>query len=379
MANPGLGFRQVFSVLAEMSRHLLQPLVFTSLLAPVAPGEQTALVGNTSWMFLGAGLIIDPGTANAELVIPDTLTPNVSFKATFLNSHGANARVLGITFPIQSNLDPLFTVPEVLSYLSRAQNDFLARVPSYFLLVNSTFPAGQIIQTTDCTPIMLVRVAASTRNIVSISLSRTAGVVTAITSSPHNLSVGSPFCILDPTGDPTFAGSFQVANVLNSSAFNYFQPGQPDSSAIGGTIGLLLRLYEVTQESLSQAHPNWQNRLITSPKSWFEDRVGVYQWGIDGRAATNFPVELLYAIRDVDLLGQMDGFLCPDIAIHIIKYRALQFCFRKDGEMRNSQLAKYCEMRFDRGVMAVQRWMAQVVNSPVSMGTTNPSRSRARA
>jgi hypothetical protein len=379
VANPGLGYRTVYSVLMEMSRHLLQPLVSATLLSAVTPGEQTVGVSNTQWMFEGAGLIVEPGTSNAELILPDTIVPSTSISALFANSHAANSLVLGATFPIQAATDPLFTPSEILSYISRAQNDFLARVPSYYVLANATIKVGQLIQTTDCTPIQMVRVAASTRSTSLTSLTRTSGLVVAVTQSPHNLSVGSKFSILNPVGDSTFAGgAFSVNAVLSPTSFNYYQVGA-NSSASGGTVGLLLRLYEVTQESLSQLSPNWQNHSINSPQSWFEDRVAVYEWGVNGIPASNFPAQLLYSIRDVDLLGQMDGFLIPDVALHLCKWKALEYCWLKDGEMHNPQMAAYAQMRFERGIMAVQRWLDQVSNSPLSMTNQRASQSRARA
>lgn len=380
MANPGLGYRLCYSLLGEMSRHLLQPLVSATLTSSVSPGEHTVSVSNTQWMSTGAGLIVEPGTSNAELIIPDTIVPNTSLSATFANSHAANSPILGMTFPIQAGTDPLFTPSEILSYISRAQNEFLARVPSYYVVASAMIKLGQLVQTTDCVPIIMVRVAASTQSTSIVSLTRTAGLVVAVTATPHNLSVGGRFSILNPVGDATFAGgAFAVNSVISATSFNYYQRGQADSSASGGTVGLLLRLYEVTQESLSQIYPNWQNRLITQPRSWFEDRVAVYQWGVDGRPASNFPAELLYSIRDVDMLEQMDGFLVPDIALHYVKYRALQYALEKDGEARNPQMAKYYGMRFDRGVMAVERWIDQTMNALLSMSDTKVTRSRARA
>jgi hypothetical protein len=379
VANPGLGYRQVYSVLMEMSRHLLQPLVSATLLSAVTPGEQTVGVSNTQWMFEGAGLIVEPGTSNAELILPDTIVPSTSISALFANSHAANSLVLGATFPIQADTDPLFTPSEMLSYISRAQNDFLARVPSYYVLANATIKAGQLIQTTDCTPIQMVRVAASTRSTSITSLTRTSGLVVAVTQSPHNLSAGSKFSILNPVGDSTFAGgAFSVIAILSPTSFNYYQGGA-DSSASGGTVGLLLRLYEVTQESLSQLYPNWQNHSINSPQSWFEDRVAVYQWGVNGIPASNFPAQLLYSIRDVDLLGQMDGFLVSDVCLHGVKYLALAYALEKDGEMKNIPMAQFYRLRFDRTVMAVQRWLDQVMNAPLSMTNQRVTQSRARA
>ena len=333
-------------------------------------------------MFPGAALVVDPGTSLAELIIPSAIGTN-SITAIFLNNHAQFAPVMGVTFPVQIDTDPIYTVPEVLSYISRAQNEFLVRVPSSYLLASQTVETGQITQQTPCTPIMIARVALSSKNVAISTLTRSSGSVIAITTGAHNLSAGAAFSVINPMppilpalSNSSFAGAFQVASIISPTSFSYKQVAS-DATATGGFIGSFVRLYESTQESISQVTPNWRSHHGI-PRSWFEDRVAVYQWGVDRLPDSNFPVELLFSIRDVDMLGQLDGFLVPDILVYLIKYKALQYCWSKDGEQRDMKRAQFCGMRFDRGVMAAQRWIAQVVASPLSMTQTSPSRNRAR-
>ena len=110
----------------------------------------------------------------------------------------------------------------------------------------------------------------------------------------------------------------------------------------------------------------WQNAFQLSPKSWFEDRTGNYTWGVGGKPSSNFPVELLISQRDSDTLTLTDGLLVPDVVLHFVKYLAMSYMWSKDGEQRNSELEKYCRMRFDRGVMATQRWVDRIMDSAQS-------------
>ena len=72
----------------------------------------------------------------------------------------------------------------------------------------------------------------------------------------------------------------------------------------------MLRLYEVTQEELTMQDRFWQSNYTAPLRSWFEDRAGLYQWGVGGVPSTTFPVELLCAVRDDDALTMLSGFLC---------------------------------------------------------------------
>jgi hypothetical protein len=147
-----------------------------------------------------------------------------------------------------------------------------------------------------------------------------------------------------------------VGTVISSTSWSYTQV-QPNATTTGGAAVLWLRLYETSSEELSIQNPFWRNQNITQLSSWYEDRTGNYQWGVNGKPATTLPVEVLVSQRDTDTLAFTDGFLVPDPCLHYVKYKALEYCFSKDGEMRDPMRAKYCGMRFARGVQTVRRWM----------------------
>ena len=104
------------------------------------------------------------------------------------------------------------------------------------------------------------------------------------------------------------------------------------------------------------ANRQWRQMWAT-PRSWFEDRTGNYQWGLGPIPAVGAPVELLASVRDNDTLTLLDGFLVADMLVPYFKYLAMSYVFSKDGVYRDPQRAKYCQERFNRGVAAVQRWM----------------------
>jgi len=376
MANPGLGYRSVFSLLCEISLALIEPVVLTTLSAGVTPGVQTVNLGSTTGLVTSTLVVIDPGLSNQEAVILADFT-TTQIQALFANSHAIGAVVLGACFPTQAATDPFFTQSEILGYISRAQNEFLTRVPCSFVLSNSQINFGQMLQSLPCTPIELIRVAFSPTNVAVVSLTRAGGIVTAITQSPHNLQAKSKFSIINsPLGSSgtTFNGAFAVATIVSPTSFTYPQSGANDSVGVGGTVSLWTRLKEVTQEMLTLTNPNWQGQSRPFPTAFYEDRVGLYTYGVDVRPSSNFPAETLCSVRDTDSLGITDGFLVPDLLLHIIKYRSLQFCWEKDGEQRNPELAKYCNMRWERGIMASLRWLDAMMGA--DMIKTSPVRQR---
>jgi hypothetical protein len=120
---------------------------------------------------------------------------------------------------------------------------------------------------------------------------------------------------------------------------------------------LWLRLLEVSQEELQCQNPFYRDNFVTKLTSWYEDRTGLYQFGVSGQPSTNLPIEVLCSIRDTDTIALTDGFLTGDPFLHYIKYLALSYAFSKDGEARDPQREKYCRMRYERGVMTARRWL----------------------
>ena len=362
MANPGIGYRTAADVLMEMSFHLSQPAVYQALTAPIVAGVGvSAPVSSTYAMYPGAQLIIEvPGNAAQEVVTISTVPDQTHFTATFANNHAAAAPAWGATFPTQQATDPIFTQTEMLAYLARAQNEFLTAVPCYYQRFFQTVNTGILYQNTPPTAVLVDRVAASALNITIISMTRSGNIVTLASGVPHGLSQYSTFAVANPNtnlGDLSFmGGAFAVISVPTPTTLTYRQIG-PDATTTGGSMWGMLRLYEVTQEELSQSDRFWQSNYTGPLQNWFEDRAGLYRWGVGGLPSTSFPVELLCAVRDTDTLGMLDGFLVPDMCVHGVKYLAMAFAWSKDGVFSQPQMSEFCMKRYTQVVLATQRYI----------------------
>lgn len=380
MANPGIGYAKAYRLLMQISLHLVSQVAYTTLSAAVTPSLQLVTLAATANLIAGNQVVIDPGLPTEEIVYLSTVTAT-QIQALFAQPHAAGAVLLGACFPEQANTDPFYTQQEVMGYISRAQNEFLSRVPCYFALFYSQINFGQILQALPCTPIELIRVAFSPTNVAIASLIRTANVVTVITQSPHNLVANEKFSIINaPLGlaNSSFNGAFKVSAIASPTQFTFAQHSIDDSSGAGGTVSLWTRLKEVTQEMLTLTTPGWQGQYRSFPSAFYEDRTGLYTYGVDGRPSSNFPSEVLCSIRDTDSLALGDGFLVPDIMLHYVKYRALQFCWEKDGEARNPMLAQYCATRFERGVLASLRWLDAMLGMQESSSIKQQAAKRSR-
>lgn len=357
MSSVGLGYRTAGDVLMEIAAHLAQPAVYQALTAPVAAGVGvTASVGSTYAMYPGALLIVErPGTTGIEVVSVTSVTDATHFVATFVHPHISATPVWGATFPTQEATDPIFTQSEMLQYLSRAQNEFLTAVPSFYQRFFQNVSLGLVYQATPPTAILIDRIAASPINISITSLVRFGNTVTLTAVSPTNLAKYNTLSVVNPT-DTSFAGSFAVLTAPSANVITYTQIGA-NASTTGGTIQSMRRLYELTQEELVQQNRNWQSNYVGPLQSWFEDRTGLYRWGVGGRPSSTFPVELLCAVRDTDTLGMLDGFLVPDVALHGVKYLALCYAWGKDGIQCQPQLAEFAMKRYAQIVMATQRYI----------------------
>lgn len=340
-------------MLIEMSLHLVQPYVNTTLSAPVAAGVQNATVASTAGMYTNCQIIVGSGS-DREAVTVTSIVGN-TFSANFANAHSSGEVVWGATFPAQQPTDPLFTQPEMLGYLSRAQNEFLSKVPIIYAMFYQNVAPGIIFQSTPVTATQIDRIAGSSLTVPITTLVRSGNVVTATTVNPHGLGVGSTPYVYGPE-DSSFVGTFEITAVPSPTTLVYTQYAA-DAATTGGQLLYWVRLYEITQEELSLQDRSWRNNYIGIPNAWFEDRAGLYQFGLNGKPAVNFPLELLCAIRDTDTLGLADGFLVPDMMLHYVKYKALEYAFSKDGVKSDPIRAAYCADRFNKGVMACQRWI----------------------
>lgn len=355
MATTGTGYRTVNDVLIEASYQLVEPICKTMLTAPIAaPGVQSVTVGSTDNLYVGAQLVVDTG-ANREPITIIAITPGVDITANFAETHSTGVILSGATFPTQYPTDPLYTQDEMLGYLSRAQNEFLAKVPVIYALFQQNVTYGQLFQATPPTAIEIQRIAASSLFVPITSLVRSGGLVTVTTPDPHGLAVGStPY--VSGAANATFTGTFEIASVVDLNTLTYLQDAA-DATTTGGLFLYWSRLYEYTQEELTQQYRQWRNAYIGIPSAWFEDRAGLYQFGLNGKPATNFPLELLCSIRDDDALGYGDSFLVPDVMLHAVRYKLLEYTFSKDGVQSDPIRADYCKNRFDKLVVASQRWI----------------------
>jgi hypothetical protein len=341
----------------EVAFHLAQPAVYDTLVNPITAGAGvTATIQSTTYVYPGAQLVIEkPGVSSQEVVTILTVPSATTFTANFANNHLAVVPAWGPTFPTQQGTDPIFTQSEMLQYLSRAQNEFLTAVPCFYQRFFQNVSMGQIYQATPPTAILIDRIAASAIDIGITSMVRSGNIVTLTAVSPTNLVQYNTLSVVGAT-DSSFNGVFAVISAPSANVITYRQIAA-DGSTTGGNIQSMLRLYEVTQEELVQQNRAWQSSYVGPLQSWFEDRAGLYQWGVGGLPSSTFPVELLVACRDSDSLTLLDSFLVPDVVVHALKYKVLQWCWDKDGIAQQPQMAQFCGKRYDQIVMAAQRYI----------------------
>jgi len=361
VALPGSGFRNCLSVMLEMSFHLMEPYMASTLVSPVvASGSSTVIVGSLGYpinaLYSGAQIVIGSGVNQEIVQVSDVDVPSNSFTATFAYTHPVGTIVQGATFPTQAaSGDYFFSQREIAGYLARAQHEFMAEVPCVYGLNTQTVQIGQVYQPLICSAIQMERVASSSQYVALTSLTRAANVVTSVTQSPHGLVPGQKFSVYNPN-DPSFTGAFKVLAVVNATSFTYKQVAA-NLTTSGGAIVLWLRLLETSSEELSIQNPFWRDQNITRLRAWGEDRSGNYRWLVDGKPASSFPCGILVSQRDTDSLELTDYFLVPDPILHAVKYKALAYCWGKNGEARDPLRQKYCDMRFNRLVLATRRWM----------------------
>lgn len=115
-----------------------------------------------------------------------------------------------------------------------------------------------------------------------------------------------------------------------------------------------------SQLSLDMDNPKWQaDHQSDDPKAWFQDEIGLDQFGlwplidIGGLVA-----EIWYSQKDVNSnMGFLTTFIMPDIFTMYLKYAVLARVFSKDGEQRDDLRAKFCQKRFDFGVMIARMFL----------------------
>lgn len=370
MANPGVGLRTAADVLMEISLHLIENVVNT-LATQFAQGGYSdggyseggysdpigslIFVESQTAMYVGAMIVVGWGLSTAEVAtITEINTDGTILTSTLVNSHNPGETILAPTFPTQQPTDPFYSQSEALGYLARAQNETLAATQVHYELVQQNLQFGQVTQATPDNCITLSRIAASQYFAVIATITRTDDSVLLVTVDPHGLQVGSTIFVQNATAG--FGGVFEVASVPTPSSITYVQIAD-DGATTGGSILYFSRLYETTSTELTMANRNWRNTFLTVPTSYYEDRTGLYRWGVNGKPSSNFPVQLLMGIRDTDTLGLLDGFLFPDMLVYLIKYKTLAYMLLKDGVQQDPTRAAYCEERWKRGVAAIDRFL----------------------
>jgi hypothetical protein len=407
MAIPGNGVRRAVDVLAEVSFHIVEPVLDAIITAtgPAGFGDPTfGYNGDSSdgggfgfglgdyatlsvpiefYLYPGALIVVDYRGPNEEVAeVTSVDFPSNTFYATFVNSHSAGERVFAPTFPTQQPTDPLWTQAEMLGYLADAQNELLAQVPIVLeLFPDQQWQLGVTTYALPATAIELERVAVQNNSLdyALSTLTRTAGVVTAMTTTPTPFSpllavyvngvADSSFNSLTPASSDWFSltGVSADGYTLTWNVPSTYS----DASSTGGTISQLLyqRLYESSQDQLAMRDPYWfYNQESDVPTIFYEDRTGVYQYGVAPQPRAGFYADLIASQRDSTALTLLDGFVAPDIFVYAIKYKTLQYALTKDGEQRSPMLARYAGQRFDMTVQLARRFLRNMVEPPQSQG-----------
>lgn len=118
-----MGVTTVEDILEMVAFHLLEPVLSTALLSPLAVGTQTASVGSVAGLYAGA-LVLVGTVLDAEQVTVASVGAG-TFVATFANAHPVGDPVRAAPFPSGQPSMPLWTQAEILGYVSDAQNELL--------------------------------------------------------------------------------------------------------------------------------------------------------------------------------------------------------------------------------------------------------------
>lgn len=376
--------------MAEMSFALLDQLTVQVLHAAVGPGVGLTislppifLATNppTEYLYPGAQVVVGYQGANAEVVTVIQVINSSQFTGNLVNAHLAGETVFGATFSCQQPTDPVFTQSEIIGYIAQAQNEFLAKVPLIFeFFENNLILLGQTFQTAPGTSIEMERVAVQSNppwtmfNIASIS--RTSDTVTAVLSSPSTADYWTAelgvqvYAVTDNSFNSASNGLFTLATVSPDGLTLTWPQVAASASSTGGYVSrpILTRLYESAQEQIAMQNPWWFSQS-GSPKSWFQDRSGIYGWGVAPVPDLGYYAELLCSTRAGEALNLLSYFNVPDIFVPYIKYKALEFAWTKDGVQRGPSMARYAKGRFDFGVMLADRFLRNVVEKSGQLGT----------
>jgi hypothetical protein len=243
-------------------------------------------------------------TAGAQTVTPPTMA-SIFAGAQLLVDSGVNQEVITVT----SITTTTFTATFANSHSGAAT------------LAGATFPVGQ----TEAFP-----------GAVNNPFFTQTEVLQYISDVQNDYLTACPLILNITTQN--FIANQRVGNIPSDGV-------QIECISVGG-----VALQEQGQTSLDWLTPFWPTAGAAEPKTWFEDRVNFMTYGVQPVPGNAFTAQLLYAQRDSQLLALNEGFLLPDPFLHYIRYGALMQCFGKDGEMRDSAKAQYCEQRYQLGI-----------------------------
>jgi hypothetical protein len=291
-------------VLSDVSLVLIEPLVNTTLNAPVNPGVRTITPPSMNYIYVGALLIA--GGATPEVITVSSITAT-TFTTSFVNSHLGSDTLIGATFPSGQTDAPLFTQSEMIAYLTDVQNDFLLKTRILYGIATQSTIVGKRFYAQPATAIRLERIAS------------------LIDQSTSGYGTG-------PYGNFPYGGG-------------------------GVSGGQSTDLYETSQSNLDLMNPLWSQKQ-GSPQEWFRDQIDTAMFGVYPLPSAIYPLEQWYSLRGVTSGNTLNTLLLvPDIFGHYMKYGTLARCFSKDGEMRDPKRADYCKKRFDLGVILALKFM----------------------
>lgn len=374
--------------MVEIGLALVEPFTSQTLAAPLAPGAIVTVTLNaststtfpasplpaTDCLYPGALVVVGWHSANAEVVEVQSVTSDSTFMATLVNAHIAGEIVFSATFPTQVPTDPIFTQDEIIGYIAQAQNEFLTKVPMIFeFFENNLIELGQTYQTVPDTAIEMERVAVQSNppwtmfNIASIV--RSASIVTAVLSSTSTADYWTPdlgiqvYGVTDNSFNSASNSLFTLATVSPDGLTLTWPQALASASSSGGYVSrpVLTRLYESAQQQIAMNNP-WAFSQSGDPKFWWEDRAGIYGWGVLPVPAGGYYVEILASTRASEALGLLSYFNVPDVFVYAIKWRALAYAWSKDGIQRSPSMQRFAKGKFDFYCMLADRFIRNAVD-----------------
>ena len=386
--------------MVEIGLHLIEPPTVQTLASPVTAASPATITLNastsstlpasplpaTEYLYAGAMLVLGWQASDAEVITVISVTGPNTFTANVVNNHAAGETLFGATFPTQQPTDPVFTQSEIIGYIAQAQNEFLTKVPLVFSLFSGPsgqqVSVGQTYYTLPGTTIELERVAVQSNppstTFAIASISRTSNVVTCVLAATSNTDQWTPllpiqvFNVADNSYNSLTYGANGFFTLLTVSAdgltLTWAQTGA-NSSSSGGSASrtVLTRLYESSQEQLSLNQP-WWGTTNGTPKQFFEDRSGVYGWGVVPPPDSNYWVELLCSVRGSEGLNLLSSFQIPDCFVYAVKWLSLSYAWSKAGIQRSPTMERFAKGKFDHYCLLADRFLRAVMEQTGKAG-----------